>query len=259
MNKMKGVPPVVENQYNDDSNPLVLPEKPKRPLSAYNIFFQEERVNILKATPTRNEGKPRRSHGKIGFADLARAIAAKWKSISPAEKKKFEDRARDDKSRYVREMDEWKERQREVESLLSIHQQKIRQQQFFVQNQPVSVTPDKTSFASPAGPCFQQESLTGLLRQGLSHSRNEQRRLDTAVPCLQLPDEADFGFFSQDDFEDDPFPDSFVKPTSSLLSPHRRDDMTHPVALPISMDGIRELLATWDQDSINFFIETFRR
>ena len=82
--------------------------KPKRPLSAYNWFFHSERKNILNDTPIRKEGKPRRSHGKIGFADLARLIAAKWKSLSKDDRAIYDEKATIDKDRYLREMKEWK-------------------------------------------------------------------------------------------------------------------------------------------------------
>jgi len=55
--------------------------KPKRPLSSYNFFFHYERQRILAQTPIRKEGKPRRSHGKIGFADLGKLALEKWESI----------------------------------------------------------------------------------------------------------------------------------------------------------------------------------
>ena len=82
--------------------------KPKRPLSAYNWFFHSERKNILNDTPIRKEGKPRRSHGKIGFADLARLIAAKWKSLSKEDRATYDEKATIDKDRYLKEMEEWK-------------------------------------------------------------------------------------------------------------------------------------------------------
>lgn len=91
--------------------------KPKRPLSAYNWFFQTERQKILEETPTRKEGKPRRSHGKIGFADLARMIAAKWKSLSKEERATYDEKAAIDKQRYQREMEEWKKGQSAAVSL----------------------------------------------------------------------------------------------------------------------------------------------
>jgi hypothetical protein len=83
--------------------------KPKRNLSAYNYFFKYQREKILKVTPMRAEGKPRRSHGKIGFADLARLIASKWKAVSPDKRAFYEELAVKDKARYVKEMNEWKE------------------------------------------------------------------------------------------------------------------------------------------------------
>lgn len=43
--------------------------RPTRPLSAYNLFFQAERKNMLDVLPVRAKGKPRHSHGKIGFAE----------------------------------------------------------------------------------------------------------------------------------------------------------------------------------------------
>ena len=88
-------------------------EKPKRPLSAYNIYFKEERARLLNITPTRAEGKPRRSHGKIGFADMAKRIGAGWKSLDPEKKKYYETQAAADKERYMREMKVYRVQQNE--------------------------------------------------------------------------------------------------------------------------------------------------
>ena len=71
------------------------------------MFFQAERERILRFAPERPGGKPRRSHGKIGFAPLARAIADRWKNIEDWERKFYDDRAAKDKIRYAKEIDEW--------------------------------------------------------------------------------------------------------------------------------------------------------
>uniref|UniRef100_A0A7S2Y9E1 HMG box domain-containing protein n=1 Tax=Entomoneis paludosa TaxID=265537 RepID=A0A7S2Y9E1_9STRA len=83
------------------------PKKPKRSLSAYNFYFSAERKRLLESLPARGT-KPRRSHGKLGFAEMARSVASTWKTISPDEKKQFEDLAAADYKRYCREMGEWK-------------------------------------------------------------------------------------------------------------------------------------------------------
>lgn len=81
-------------------------DKPKRPLSAYNLFFRYERERILRNT-SQPSYKPRRSHGKIGFADLARSVAESWKALEPDDKAKFEAKAAQEKERYERELDVW--------------------------------------------------------------------------------------------------------------------------------------------------------
>jgi hypothetical protein len=108
----------------DPNGMNVLSGKPKRPLSAYNIFFQHEREKIvsnapdtlvtlesLKIDPRRlpKKRRHRKSHGKIGFADLARRIAGKWKSIDPESRSVFEACAAKEKQRYKEEIKVWKE------------------------------------------------------------------------------------------------------------------------------------------------------
>jgi len=80
--------------------------KPKRALSAYNLFFQSERAKILNSK-SQPSYKPRRSHGKIGFAALARSVADKWKKLDPKERAKFEAEAAAEKERYEEEVETW--------------------------------------------------------------------------------------------------------------------------------------------------------
>ena len=78
-------------------------DKPKRPLSAYNIFFQRERKALLNA------------QGKVGFAAMAKTISAKWKKMDAAEKEPLTQLAKADSARYQREMKVWKSQQEQLE------------------------------------------------------------------------------------------------------------------------------------------------
>jgi HMG-box domain len=100
-------------------------DKPKRPLSAYNIFFQLERDRIVNEeddkTFTRDDvakvrvvavadmpkRKDRKIHGKIAFVDLARVIGNKWKNLPAEEKEVFNERARQEKVRYDCDVATW--------------------------------------------------------------------------------------------------------------------------------------------------------
>ena len=105
--------------------------KPKRPLSSYNLFFKHMRDEMLASTSSSGsttydhskhattlqspsarrdlskKGRPP-PHRKIGFAEMARQIGAKWKALDGDRREHFESLARIDKQRYLREMEAWK-------------------------------------------------------------------------------------------------------------------------------------------------------
>mmetsp|Transcript_10394 Transcript_10394/g.14675 ORF Transcript_10394/g.14675 Transcript_10394/m.14675 type:complete len:196 (-) Transcript_10394:358-945(-) len=60
---------------------------PKKPLTAYNLFFREERLNILKTA----------SEAPRGCGTIARAIAAKWKSLDAVTRCQYEFKAQEER------------------------------------------------------------------------------------------------------------------------------------------------------------------
>ena len=73
-------------------------DMPKRPLSAYNLFFRQERQRLIDA-----------GDGKLGgFAGLSRKVSAKWKKLDAAAKQPFALLAKDDQIRYKREIKQWR-------------------------------------------------------------------------------------------------------------------------------------------------------
>lgn len=107
-------------------------DKPKRPLSAYNIFFKEERERILERLPESvpkeeitvddeigDKKKKRRGvmcsdslsgnikkkpHGKIDFESLAKIIGKRWKSLDTNELQVYKAKANADMKRYRDDM-----------------------------------------------------------------------------------------------------------------------------------------------------------
>ena len=73
---------------------------PKRPLSAYNIFFQTQRTIVQAEAKNENIGG---SKG-LGFEGLGKLIGKQWKELGKEEKKKYEILAEKDSARYREEM-----------------------------------------------------------------------------------------------------------------------------------------------------------
>ena len=113
-------------------------DKPKRPLSAYNIFFKEERQRILKEIPDGEEEeeesvdgtgdtaegdaktprkRKKRPHGKIGFESLAKKIGQRWQDLKGDHVKYYKEKAEEDMKRYKIEMEKYLTKQAEAKNL----------------------------------------------------------------------------------------------------------------------------------------------
>ena len=66
--------------------------KPKRPMSAFFFFANENRVKLKETTPDM----------KIG--DVARANSAAWKELSKEDRKPYDEMVSKDRKRYEKEL-----------------------------------------------------------------------------------------------------------------------------------------------------------
>ena len=76
-------------------------EKPSRPLTAYNIFFHDERQRLHQAYL---DGTSR----KLSYQETSRVVAARWRRLESQEKAYYKQLAAKDKRRFALEMVQWK-------------------------------------------------------------------------------------------------------------------------------------------------------
>jgi len=85
--------------------------KPSRPLSAYNIFFREERRRIVKekgAMPADVESGGGTVSGKVAFANMGKAIASRWNALDVETKHHYQELASHEKSKYRKAVSKWR-------------------------------------------------------------------------------------------------------------------------------------------------------
>ncbi len=153
-------------------------DMPRRPLSAYNIFFKEERARMLggghvsKAIPLGDDDSAEAS-GKVSFETMAKTIGKKWKELPAPNLERFKDLARQDMERYRQEMDDYhknlalKTRQEREETARTLHEIKVRQSLLEVPNIEMSGSLDFPSLGSRMAPSSLQDPLMGYQLSGL--------------------------------------------------------------------------------------------
>mmetsp|Transcript_50153 Transcript_50153/g.144520 ORF Transcript_50153/g.144520 Transcript_50153/m.144520 type:complete len:351 (-) Transcript_50153:172-1224(-) len=82
---------------------------PKRPLSAYNVFFKETREQILAQKAKEEKPSDEKRDHKLDFQTMAKEIASRWKSLDPKEKERVEKLAKKDMLRYRDEVKAYEE------------------------------------------------------------------------------------------------------------------------------------------------------
>lgn len=94
-------------------------DHPKNALTAYNLFFRDERKKVLssievsddtKNTRLSNRNRKGRSdpHGKISFSELGKTIGQNWRNASEETKGKYNEMALVEKIEYEKKVEEYK-------------------------------------------------------------------------------------------------------------------------------------------------------
>jgi hypothetical protein len=96
-------------------------DAPKRPLSAYNFYFREQRELLIaeeERLPPEEQSK-----GRELFAKLGQIIASRWKNITPEQLEPYQAKAAEDAKRYGVDMRDYHAREAERAMMQPIRNQ----------------------------------------------------------------------------------------------------------------------------------------
>jgi HMG (high mobility group) box len=246
--------------------------KPKRALSAYNVFFQLERERLLSGKHSGDgvacdwkytlndvikiylrslnkddsievKRKHCRTHGKIGFAALARTIAGRWKTLSNEDKAVFQAFAETDKKRYKSQITEFNKMNIEVKSDhgKTMNAKNKKKVDPAVTSSMDSVVPKKAcamslqkqlnSFDENGMNCEFDEKLDE--DENLQHIKNHRRRVthkaknnDSKVNSISLDERNKSHVFQTTRFNDNPIQMTMLMQRMSMASMMMINGMT---------------------------------
>jgi hypothetical protein len=199
---------------NAASNPLVVvkrkrkspdkpwkkpPDMPKRPLSAYNLFFRDERERILGAgsevakqsdetsgaVEAKSGGKKVKSKSGIGFSNLAKTIANKWNELDKDIRAPYEEIAAAEKKKYDELVAEWRVKEAAKKKALALAKKEAGEEQKTVARTTTNLYPSDRSLGS-----FSDTSNpypTEWFHSGPEHDTTEREDTSTArssVPTI---------------------------------------------------------------------------
>jgi hypothetical protein len=107
-----------EQDCNTGCNIKILQPPRRKPLSAYNFFFQDERAKLVGSEIIKEEHddprerkkrRHRKVHGKIGSTQLAKHVGQLWKTLDAETRKFYDVKCQQDKKRHAAELAEYEE------------------------------------------------------------------------------------------------------------------------------------------------------
>jgi len=89
-----GIKPIIGQKVNQ--KPMKDPNAPKKPLSAYFLFSQEERLKVKSENP------------ELSITEVAKELGKRWATLEPSIKQSYEHRYQDSRKLYDAEMSQYK-------------------------------------------------------------------------------------------------------------------------------------------------------